>query len=42
MSPAGHNFTLWPTHTFTFRNQTARFDEESYELLVGSPSLEPV
>ncbi len=29
---AGHNFTLWPTHTFTFRRQTARFDAESYEL----------
>jgi cation diffusion facilitator CzcD-associated flavoprotein CzcO len=37
---SGHNFALWPTHTFTFRNQTSRFDAESYELLVGSPSLE--
>ena len=39
---AGHNFTLWPTHVFTFRNQTARFDAESYELLVGTPSRETV
>ena len=28
----GRNFTLWPTHTFTFRNQTRRFDGEAYEL----------
>jgi cation diffusion facilitator CzcD-associated flavoprotein CzcO len=28
----GRNFTLWPTHTFTFRNQTRRFDAEAYEL----------
>jgi cation diffusion facilitator CzcD-associated flavoprotein CzcO len=37
---AGHNFTLWPTHVFTFRHQTARFDAESYELLVGPRTLE--
>jgi cation diffusion facilitator CzcD-associated flavoprotein CzcO len=29
---SGKNFTLWPTHTFTFRRQTARFDAEAYEL----------
>ena len=29
---SGHNFTLWPTHTFTFRRRTSRFDAESYEL----------
>jgi cation diffusion facilitator CzcD-associated flavoprotein CzcO len=28
----GHNFTLWPTHTFTFRRQLRRFDVEAYEL----------
>ena len=28
----GKNFTLWPTHTFTFRNQLSRFDAEAYEL----------
>ena len=28
----GRNFTLWPTHTFTFRAQTARFDASSYAL----------
>jgi cation diffusion facilitator CzcD-associated flavoprotein CzcO len=39
---SGHNFTLWPTHTFTFRHQTARFDAESYELLVGRRTLESV
>ena len=30
----GKNFTLWPTHTFTFRRQTRRFDAEAYELRV--------
>ena len=36
----GKNFTLWPTHTFTFRKQTSRFDAESYELRVpaGPPA----
>jgi cation diffusion facilitator CzcD-associated flavoprotein CzcO len=28
----GKNFTLWPTHTFTFRKQLSRFDAESYAL----------
>jgi hypothetical protein len=28
----GRNFTLWPTHTFTFMRQMRRFDAESYEL----------
>ena len=28
----GKNFTLWPTHTFTFKKQLARFDAESYAL----------
>jgi cation diffusion facilitator CzcD-associated flavoprotein CzcO len=28
----GKNFTLWPTHTFTFKKQTSRFDAEAYEL----------
>lgn len=28
----GKNFTLWPTHTFTFDRQTRRFDAGSYEL----------
>ena len=30
----GKNFTLWPTHTFTFAKQTQRFDAEAYELRV--------
>jgi cation diffusion facilitator CzcD-associated flavoprotein CzcO len=29
----GRNVTLWPDWTFRFRQQTARFDTESYELL---------
>jgi cation diffusion facilitator CzcD-associated flavoprotein CzcO len=28
----GRNFTLWPTHTFTFLRQMRRFDAASYEL----------
>jgi hypothetical protein len=32
----GKNFTLWPTHTFTFRRQLARLDAEAYELRVQS------
>ncbi len=28
----GRNFALWPTHTFTFRRQTVRFDADAYEL----------
>ena len=28
----GRNFTLWPTHTFTFRTQTARLDLANYDL----------
>ena len=39
---SGHNFTLWPTHTFTFRSQTAHFDADAYELRIASPRLEPV
>jgi cation diffusion facilitator CzcD-associated flavoprotein CzcO len=41
---SGRNFTLWPTHTWTFRSLTSRFDAESYEVL-AEPSarhLEPV
>jgi cation diffusion facilitator CzcD-associated flavoprotein CzcO len=34
----GKNFTLWPTHTFTFQKQLARFDAESYAL--RSPAKE--
>ena len=35
----GRNFTLWPTHTFTFKRQMASFDAEAYELrvLTGGP-----
>ncbi len=32
----GKNFTLWPTHTFTFAKQTQRFDAEAYELRVSA------
>ncbi|MCW2777957.1 MAG: FAD-dependent pyridine nucleotide-disulfide oxidoreductase [Frankiales bacterium] len=28
----GKNFTLWPTHTYTFDRQMRRFDAEAYEL----------
>ncbi len=28
----GRNFTLWPTHTTTFRRQMRRFDADAYEL----------
>ena len=28
----GKNFTLWPTHTFTFKKQMSRFDGEAYVL----------
>ena len=28
----GRNFTLWPTHTFTFLRQMRRFDAEAHEL----------
>ena len=31
----GRNVTLWPDWTFRFRQQTARFDAESYELLAA-------
>jgi cation diffusion facilitator CzcD-associated flavoprotein CzcO len=34
----GRNFTLWPTHTFTFRSQTRRFDAEAYELRAAAPA----
>ena len=41
----GRNFALWPTHTFTFRNQTRRFDAEAYELRTatraGAPPADP-
>jgi cation diffusion facilitator CzcD-associated flavoprotein CzcO len=33
---SGHNFTLWPGHTYTFRRQLSRFDAEAYEF---SPAL---
>ena len=31
---SGKNFTLWPTHTFTFKKQMSRFDGAAYELRV--------
>ena len=37
----GRNFTLWPTHTFTFRKQLARFDAESYALRAPAKVQEP-
>jgi hypothetical protein len=37
----GKNFTLWPTHTFTFKQQLSRFDAEAYELRVPARSQEP-
>ena len=38
----GKNFTLWPTHTFTFRRQTARFDGDAYELRSAAATKEYV
>ena len=38
----GHNFTLWPTHTYTFKKHTERFDEEAYELRATRRDLAPV
>jgi len=32
LDAAGRNSSLWPTHTFRFRQATARFDPESYVL----------
>jgi cation diffusion facilitator CzcD-associated flavoprotein CzcO len=37
----GKNFTLWPTHTFTFKQQLSRFDAEAYELRVPARGEEP-
>ena len=37
----GRNFTLWPTHTFTFRRQTRRFDAEAYELRARATTAVP-
>jgi hypothetical protein len=31
-APDGRNFTLWPSHVFTFQRQMARFDAGSYSL----------
>lgn len=36
---SGRNFTLWPTHTFTFRQQLSRFDAEAYELRTSAEEL---
>lgn len=41
----GRNTTLWPDHTFRFRQRTRRFDRENYELvapLAASPVTEEV
>lgn len=38
----GHNFVIWPGSVGAFRKQMARFDAEAYELVVGTPHLEPV
>ncbi len=35
----GKNFTLWPTHTFTFDRQMRRFDAASYELRTAASRL---
>jgi len=37
----GKNFTLWPTHTFTFRKQLSRFDAESYVLRTRAEEIAP-
>jgi len=38
----GRNFTLWPTHTFTFRKQLARFDAGAYVLRAATAAVETV
>jgi cation diffusion facilitator CzcD-associated flavoprotein CzcO len=38
---AGRNFALWPTHTYTFRSQTRRFDAEAYELRAATRARAP-
>ena len=37
----GKNFTLWPTHTFTFKKQLSRFDAESYVLRAPAKETAP-
>lgn len=37
----GKNFTLWPTHTFTFKKQLSRFDAESYALRAPAEETTP-
>ncbi len=37
----GRNFTLWPTHTYTFKRQMARFDAEAYALRTPARVQEP-
>jgi len=38
----GRNFTLWPTHTYTFKRQLSRFDAEAYALRTPARVQEPV
>jgi cation diffusion facilitator CzcD-associated flavoprotein CzcO len=38
----GRNFTLWPTHTFTFRRRLERFDGAAYELRAARRAGAPV
>ena len=38
----GRNTTLWPTFTFTFRQELRRFDLAGYETAPRRPVAEPV
>jgi hypothetical protein len=38
----GHNFALWPSHTYTFKRQLQRFDAEAYEMRKRPPVPEGV
>ena len=38
----GHNFALWPSHTYTFMRQMQRFDPEAYDMRKRQPVTEGV
>jgi cation diffusion facilitator CzcD-associated flavoprotein CzcO len=40
LDDSGRNATLWPDWTWRFRQRTARFDAENYEM-TGSPARQP-
>ena len=42
LDAAGRNSSLWPTHTFRFKQATARFDPAAYVLRRRTPEPQPV